>query len=79
MEEAEEKPLSSQAHIPRVIKHEMAQELYNCECGKSYLTFAALYLHAKFKHSIKLSNRKTDGNFKVEEKNDKTIYTYYLK
>ena len=79
MEQTEAKPTISQAHIPRTIKHEVAHELYDCECGKSYLTFAALYLHAKFKHNLKLSNRKTDNNYKVEEKSGKTVYTYFLK
>lgn len=30
---------------------------YDCECGKRYVSFPAIYLHFQRKHKKKLSNR----------------------
>lgn len=56
-----------------------AQELFNCECGKTYLTFSALYLHAKLKHNKRLTNKKNENNHKTEEINNKKYTTYFLR
>lgn len=32
-------------------KHDNSQRNYICGCGKSYLSYAALYTHAKTKHN----------------------------
>lgn len=42
-----------------------AEELFICECGKTYLTFSALYLHVKLKHNMRLTNKKNENNHKT--------------
>lgn len=37
-------------------------EYFVCECGKKYLSYSALYVHARIKHNVKLtSSSKSDG------------------
>lgn len=56
-----------------------AAEIFNCECGKNYLTFSALYLHVRLKHNQRLTTKKDEVNFKTEEINNKKYTTYFLK
>ena len=67
------------AESSRTRRRSEAQELFNCECGKTYLTFSALYLHAKLKHNKRLTNKKNENNHKTEEINNKKYTTYFLK
>ena len=43
----------------RKIDHD--RELYECECGKTYWSYSALYVHAMVKHNVKLSFSKKSG------------------
>lgn len=57
----------------------MKEEEYICECGKYYSSFSALALHIRFKHDKRLNQKEDTSNFKVEETNNKKIFTYFLK
>lgn len=35
----------------------LLKEIYECQCGKQYLSFPATYLHFRAKHNIKLSTK----------------------
>ena len=39
------------------------KETYVCECGKKYLSFPALYVHARIKHNLKLSCKQKKPTF----------------
>lgn len=58
---------------------ESAKEVYSCECGKKYLTFSALYLHAKIKHNVRLSTKKSGNNHQVDQEDCKIVKVYFLK
>lgn len=40
-------------------KLEETSEIFYCQCGKNYLTFSALYLHARNKHNVKLTTKRS--------------------
>jgi hypothetical protein len=56
---------SGAAERSRLEKLQTAEEVYLCECGRRYLTFSALYLHAKGKHFIRLTTKKSDSHHKI--------------
>ncbi len=58
---------------------ESAKEVYSCECGKKYLTFSALYLHAKIKHNVRLSTKKSGNNHETGQDGSKMVKVYFLK
>ena len=39
------------------------KETFLCECGKKYLSFPALYVHARIKHNLKLSCKQKKETF----------------
>jgi hypothetical protein len=58
---------------------ESAKEVYSCECGKKYLTFSALYLHAKIKHNVRLSTKKSVKSHQIDLEDCKIVKVYFLK
>jgi|LakMenE01Jun11ns_1017448.scaffolds.fasta_scaffold9542352_1 hypothetical protein len=55
-----------------------ADIIFKCECQRAYLTFSALYLHAKNKHNVRITIKKHRHKCDVEELSGKKIITYYL-
>lgn len=47
-------------------KRAQIKESFCCQCGKIYLSFSALYLHAKNKHNSKLTTKISDEVCKVD-------------
>ena len=66
-------------------KHDNSQRNYICGCGKSYLSYAALYTHAKTKHNGEFPentttlSKKKQGRPKKEDSNGHRNYSLIQK
>lgn len=66
-------------------KHDNSQRNYICGCGKSYLSYAALYTHAKTKHNGEFPDgtttlsKKKQGRPKKEDSNGIRNYSLLQK
>jgi hypothetical protein len=47
------------------LKKKICDHLHICQCGKSFLSFPAIYSHAKTKHNFKISSRTNDESKKI--------------
>jgi hypothetical protein len=62
----------------KIHKINTAQEVYYCECGKNYLSFASLYLHARNKHQVKLTTKISPDVCSIQQMEFATHYTYFI-
>lgn len=52
------------------------RESFECQCGKKYLSFSALYLHACKKHGRKLSSKPSSLECDIEVQEGFKKYKY---
>lgn len=50
--------------------------IFECECGKKYVSFPGLYLHFQRKHEQKISTKFNPEECKTMRENGKVIYKY---
>ena len=64
-----DRPALNQKEIEKICKLSEAKTVYFCECGKNYLSFAALYLHVRTKHNFKLTSKISPEVCKIVHEN----------
>ena len=65
--------------IKQITESSQNKIYFDCECGKRYETFPALYLHFQRRHEQKISTKPEKDAFKVQNNINKTIVTYFIK
>ena len=58
---------------------QISRESFFCECGKKYLSYPALYVHARIKHNIKLTSKNNSKAWRMNENAGEKEKTFFLK
>ena len=69
---------NGQNYIRKFTERNNIKLFYDCECGKRYDAFPALYLHFQRKHSKKISTKRETNDYVIEEKNNEVNIKYFF-
>lgn len=64
--------------LDKQVFNEDLENSFACECGKSYWTFPALYLHFQRSHKIKISTKIKEEGCVISKVGKVRTFTYFF-